>query len=62
VLGDYTRATLDDGNNVPRIPPYRVGGGFTWEGRKMDAGMTLIHYGRQDKAGLSIRPRPATIR
>jgi iron complex outermembrane receptor protein len=27
VLGDYTRATLDDGNNVPRIPPYRVGAG-----------------------------------
>lgn len=58
VLGDYTRATLDDGNNVPRIPPYRVGGGFTWEGRKMDAGMTLIHYGRQDKAGLFDTPTP----
>jgi hypothetical protein len=24
VLGDYTRATLDDGSNVPRIPPYRM--------------------------------------
>lgn len=51
VLGDYTRATLDGGSNVPRIPPYRIGGGLAWEGRKLDAGVQLSHFGRQDKAG-----------
>jgi hypothetical protein len=30
LLAGYVRATLDDGaGNVPRIPPYDVGGGFT---------------------------------
>ena len=51
-LADYTRAKLDDGNNVPRIPPYRVGGGLSWESTKFDAGVMLIHSGRQDDFGL----------
>ncbi len=51
VLADYTRATLDDGSNVPRIPPYRVGGGLNWTGEKLDAGFNLIYAGRQDKFG-----------
>jgi iron complex outermembrane recepter protein len=50
-LADYTRATLDDGSNVPRIPPYRVGGGFDWTSPRVDAGMLLIHAGRQDQVG-----------
>jgi len=58
VLGDYTRATLDDGNNVPRIPPYRIGGGFDWKSKAFDAGVTLIHYGRQDKFGVFDTPTP----
>jgi iron complex outermembrane receptor protein len=51
VLGDYTRATLDDGNNVPRIAPYRIGGGVDWTSPRFDAGMLLIHYGRQNDYG-----------
>ncbi|MDR6510607.1 iron complex outermembrane receptor protein [Novosphingobium capsulatum] len=51
VLGDYTRATLDNGSNVPRIPPYRIGGGLAWAGKTLDAGIMFSHYGRQDKAG-----------
>jgi iron complex outermembrane receptor protein len=51
VLADYTRATLDDGSNVPRIPPYRVGGGLSWKGTKLDTGIDLKYFGRQDKAG-----------
>ncbi|HWU04663.1 MAG TPA: TonB-dependent receptor [Novosphingobium sp.] len=52
VLGDYTRATLSDGNNVPRIAPYRIGGGVDWSSPRLDAGVTLIHYGRQNDYGL----------
>jgi len=51
LLADYTRATLDDGNNVPRIPPYRVGGGLNWQGDRLDAGFNLIYAGRQNRYG-----------
>ncbi|MBO9602117.1 MAG: TonB-dependent receptor [Novosphingobium sp.] len=50
-LADYTRATLSDGSNVPRIPPYRVGGGIDWQSDAFDAGVSLTYSGRQDKAG-----------
>lgn len=51
-LADYTRATLDNGSNVPRIPPYRVGGGANWRSDRFDAAVLLIHSGKQDKYGL----------
>ncbi|MGN6277203.1 MAG: TonB-dependent receptor [Sphingomonas sp.] len=50
-LADYVRATLGDGSNVPRIPPYRYGGGLSWTGKQIDAGFLFIHDGRQDKFG-----------
>jgi iron complex outermembrane receptor protein len=59
LLGDYTRATFDDGNNVPRIPPYRIGGGLEWTSDAFDAGVTLIHSGRQDKFGAFDTPTNA---
>jgi iron complex outermembrane receptor protein len=51
LLGDLTRATLDDGSNVPRIPPWRIGGGLDWQSNEVDAGFTLIYAGKQDKPG-----------
>lgn len=51
-LADYTRATLDDGNNVPRIPPYRIGGGVTYTSTLFNAGALFTHSGKQDKFGL----------
>jgi iron complex outermembrane receptor protein len=50
-LADYVRATLDDGSNVPRIPPYRFGGGLSWSSTAIDAGFLLIHDGRQKDFG-----------
>jgi iron complex outermembrane receptor protein len=50
-LGDYTRATLNQGGNVPRIPPYRIGGGVSWQSKPVDAGVQLLHAGRQDDFG-----------
>ena len=55
-LGDYTRAKLDDGNNVPRIPPYRIGGGLSWKSDRFDAGFLLMHVGEQDKFGIFDTP------
>lgn len=57
-LADYTRATLDDGNNVPRIPPYRIGGGANYASDKFDAGILFVHSGRQDKFGAFDTPTP----
>lgn len=51
-LADYTRATLNDGGgNVPRIPPYRVGGGADYQSDVLDAGVMFVRAGRQDKPG-----------
>lgn len=58
VLGDYTRATLDDGSNVPRIPPYRIGGGLSWTSTSVDAGILILHSGRQDDFGTFDTPTP----
>ncbi|MBY8828772.1 TonB-dependent receptor [Hephaestia mangrovi] len=58
-LADYVRATLDDGSNVPRIPPYRFGGGLDWKGKQIDAGFLFIHDGRQDKYGAFDTPTPS---
>lgn len=52
LLGDYTRATLSDGRNVPRIAPWRIGGGIDWTGSRFDAGIAYTRYARQDRFGL----------
>lgn len=57
-LADYTRATLTTGGNVPRIPPYRLGGGFTWNSPKLDASLLYLYVGRQDKYGDYDTPTP----
>jgi iron complex outermembrane receptor protein len=57
-LGDYTRATLTQGGNVPRIAPYRLGGGFTWKSRMIDANLLYLYVGKQDKFGAFDTPTP----
>jgi iron complex outermembrane receptor protein len=60
-LGDFTRATLDQGGNVPRIPPYRVGGGLTWQSKPVDAGFLFTYVGRQDKFGAFDTATPSYV-
>ena len=40
---DCVRATFDDGTNVPRIPPHRVGGGLFWREGGWFARVNLLH-------------------
>ncbi|MGH8447142.1 MAG: TonB-dependent receptor, partial [Solimonas sp.] len=47
LLADYVRATLDGGGNVPRMPPYHVGGGLNWSRGTVDAGFLLKYAGAQ---------------
>jgi iron complex outermembrane receptor protein len=47
-LADYVRARLDDGaGNVPRMPPYHVGAGLSWEGVNLDGGVLVKYAGEQ---------------
>lgn len=57
-LADYTRATLDDHSNVPRIPPYRAGGGIHYASPAFDLGALFVHSGRQNEYGLLDTPTP----
>lgn len=60
-LADYTRATLDRGGNVPRIPPYRLGGGLNWESSAVDAGFLLLYVGRQNRFGVFDTPTSSYV-
>ena len=40
---DIVRARFDDGTNVPRIPPQRVGGGLWWRSQQWFARVGLLH-------------------
>ncbi|MBN7819688.1 TonB-dependent receptor domain-containing protein [Bowmanella yangjiangensis] len=46
---DYTRAKLDDGSNVPRIPPLRIGSSLHFEYDRWHAEAGFTRYSKQDK-------------
>jgi iron complex outermembrane receptor protein len=49
VLADYVRAQFaNGGGDVPRIQPYRIGGGFNWNSDPLNAGIVLLYVGKQD--------------
>ena len=56
LTADYVRATLQGGTNVPRIPPYHVGGGPTWQSEALDVGVRVTYAGEQDKPGPTETP------
>lgn len=56
VLADYVRATLEGAGNVPRMPPYHVGGGLAWNSEKIDAGFMLKYAGAQNKTAFAETP------
>lgn len=46
---DAIRARFRDGTNVPRIPPFRLGGGMYWYGNGWFARVSLLHAFAQKK-------------
>ncbi len=57
LLGDYVRAKFSSGGgNVPRIQPWRVGGGLGWSSDAIDAGFLLFYVGRQDDLATAETP------
>ena len=55
-LADYVRATLDGGGNVPRISPYHVGAGLSFDGRSVDGGVLVKYTGRQNDVATAETP------
>jgi iron complex outermembrane recepter protein len=48
VLADYVRADFANGGGaVPRIQPYRVGGGLNWRSDAVNAGFMVMYVGAQ---------------
>jgi iron complex outermembrane receptor protein len=60
-LGDYVRATLSGGANVPRIPPWRAGGGLDWQSDAFDAGFQVIRVSDQNDPGQFDTPTPGYV-
>lgn len=47
--GDFVRATIDDGGNVPRIPPFRVSAGLRFRGVEWNGGAEVCRYADQNR-------------
>lgn len=58
---DYVRAKLSGGANVPRIPPYHVGGGLALTGARYDVGVLALYAGRQTGFGAYDTATPAYV-
>jgi iron complex outermembrane receptor protein len=48
---DFVRARFDDGSNVPRMPPHRVGGGVFWRDGQWATRVFLLHAFAQNDVG-----------
>lgn len=53
---DFVRARFADGENVPRIPPHRLGGGLYYRDGDWRARVDLLHAFRHDEIGFEETP------
>lgn len=53
---DFVRAQFDRGENVPRIPPHRLGGGLYYRDGEWRARADLLHAFRHDEIGFDETP------
>ena len=53
---DFVRAKFSNGENVPRIPPHRLGGGLYYRDANLHARAGVLHAFRQDKIGAEETP------
>ncbi len=53
---DFVRAEFSDGENVPRIPPHRLGGGVYYRDVNWAAGVSLLHAFDQNETGFGETP------
>jgi iron complex outermembrane receptor protein len=48
IFGDYIKAELSDGGNLPRTPPIRIGASLQYQEDKYDGEISINHYFEQD--------------
>jgi iron complex outermembrane receptor protein len=53
---DFVHAEFSDGENVPRIPPHRLGGGVYYRDANWAAGVNLLHAFDQNEIGFGETP------
>jgi iron complex outermembrane receptor protein len=53
---DFVRATFDNDENVPRMPPHRLGIGAIYRDAAWLARINLLHAFRQDEIGIHETP------
>ena len=58
-LFDYVDGELDDGHNVPLMPPMRIGGGLDWHLGAWQANLTWIHADDHTDVAEYETPTPA---
>lgn len=56
LASDYVRGRLDDGGNLPQIPPLRVGAGLHYDRGRWHAGVQTFYYDTQDKIAANELP------
>jgi iron complex outermembrane receptor protein len=56
VASDYVRGELDDGGDLPQIPPLRFGGGLHYDLGPWHAGIEAFYYDEQDKVATNELP------
>ena len=57
-LFDYVDGELDDGHNVPLMPPMRIGGGLDWHLGNWQANLTWIHADDHNDVAVYETPTP----
>ncbi len=55
---DFVNAEFENGENVPRIPPHRLGGGLYYRDANWSARVGVLHAFDQDRIGLEEIPTP----
>ncbi|MBV9043974.1 MAG: TonB-dependent receptor [Alphaproteobacteria bacterium] len=56
LLADMVRATFSDGTYVPRVSPWRAGGGLSFDSDRFDAGFMLLYVGARTDVAFAETP------
>lgn len=56
LASDYVRGELDNGGDLPQIPPLRFGGGLQYQQGEWHLGMDAFYYDQQDKIAVNELP------
>ncbi len=56
VWGDYIRGELDSGDDIPRLPPLRIGGRLAWATDNIEIWTRVVDADEQDKPGANEEP------